>query len=113
MRRLAGFFFTPNRYHKMSPKDDVKHTVSTASTPYVPSPIDGCPLEVALIGLPFELPDGVDVWLLPPAEEVLKLVDAAEVVLPMTLVATLLASVAADIPAGESVSAVAAGVEAV
>lgn len=113
MRRLSGFFFTPNQYQKMSPKNEVKHTVSTATTPYIPSPIDGCSFVVALVGLLFELPDVVNVWLLPPAEEVLELVDAGEVVLPMTLIPALLASVAAEVPAGESVFAVAAGVEAV
>lgn len=97
----------------MRPADTVRHNASAARTPKIPSPTEGCPFPVALAGVPFELPDVADVWPLPPAEEVLELVNVEDVVLPAALVPALPVPVPGEDSVGESVLVVAGDVEAV
>lgn len=86
-----------------TPADAVKHKASTARTPKIPSALEGWPFVVALAGLPLELPDAADVWLSPPAEEVLEFVDAEAVLPPITLVPALFVpAAAAEVCVGES-----------
>lgn len=86
-----------------TPADAVKHKANTARTPKIPSALEGWPFVVALAGLPFELPDAADVWLSPPAEEVLEFVDAEAVLPPIPLVpaAEPLSDDEPELPPGE------------